>query len=1135
MECQPAHYMRGLPQVIGMKRKYNHPEQPTTGKAYWKSVEDLAHTEHFQRYLEREFPENADEMTKDPLTRRTFLKLMGASLALAGVGLSACRRPEAHLVPYTKTPEWIVAGRYLPYATAHPRRNGAVPLLVSTYDGRPTKIEGNPIHPASKGKTDAYAQASVLDLYDPDRLRFFFKDGIESTQAEFFSALEKLRAEWAKDQGESLAIITEEYLSPTMERLRGDLTRLYPNLTWSTWEPLKPGFTEEALGEAFAVGKTEPRLRLVPDLSKAKVVVSLDHDFLNPSEGGLIGVREFSNRRRALHPGAEMNRLYAAEPRYTLTGAMADHRLRIPASQIGSFLTAIGRELALQGLTGTFATLIDTASKLSLPGQDIDKAVHELAADLKSAGSEGILLVGEHQPANVQALAIAINEALGAIGTTLVPKAALAVPSASLKEVADQAKAGKIKTVIVFGGNPVYNAPADLGFVDLFKKIPNKIHHTLLVNETSKVSNWVVPAAHYLESWGDALAEDGSYLSIQPMILPLYDGLTTVDLLCKLQNLPVPIGPEQVKKTFATWLTNPRNSVTTPEMIAESWEKHVHDGGQGTCQYSWEFQEPMFNPQSLSEFLIKHPIKHSVPSKDNIEIVKAHDYSMDDGRYNNNGWMQEFPDPITKMTWENAALISPTMAKDFDLWSGIKFGPIEGDAGIVTGDVIEITAHGVTITAPVLIVPGHADYSITLPLGYGRTMTGRVGEGSGFDVYPIRTTEAPYFETGATIKKLGHHYRFAVTQDHFSMEGRPLIKEAPKDYFERHPDFVSYTEEPAAFDHGFYNTPPMKAVHEWAMSIDLTTCVGCNACVIACQAENNIPIVGKDQVMRGREMLWIRIDRYFSSPNEKFVQDNQVLPHDPQMIMQPLPCMQCENAPCETVCPVNATVHNEEGLNVMVYNRCIGTRYCSNNCPYKVRHFNYFDFNQRPIANAKSESLFFGTSKLYEGPLAPKGSPETIMLQKNPNVTVRMRGVMEKCTYCVQRLEAAKIDQLDKAGPTPNVMIPTDSVQTACQQACPSDAIIFGNLNDPASKVVGLKKLPHNYSLLAYLNTRPRTTYLARIRNPNPKMPGAEYIGMAQLKELREAELHEHKESKEEKTVPGHAAESTIQPHGGQS
>lgn len=1101
-----------------MKREIQHPEAQPTGRKYWRSVEEYADTADFHEWLQREFPAGASEMEGDDVSRRSFLKLMGASFALAGFGLAGCRRPESHIVPFTAMPEWMVLGKYLHYSSAMPRRGGAMPLLVTTYNGRPTKIEGHPGHAQSKGKTDAFAQASILDLYDPDRSGRFLKDGVGVEPVEFYTLLDGLRKAWQADGGASLVIVADETLSPTRERLRKVLKTQFPQMTWATYEPLDSGREAGAMERVFGEG-----LRPAYDLSRADVLLAVDRDVLNPAECGLKAVRDFAAGRRVEGTRSKMNRLYVVENRFTNTGALADHRLRLPVSHMGAFMVALLHDLARLGAGGSVASVAARTPKMPLPKGVSQEWVRECARDLLAHKGRALVAVGANQPVSVQLIGLAVNEALGALGQTFNLISGPVAPAASLADVASKIKAGQVQTLIILGANPVYNAPADLNWASLQKKVPNVIHHGLYVDETAVASGWHVPAAHYLESWGDAWAADGSYLSIQPMILPLFGGISQIDLLAKAAGLPMPEGPEQVRQTFSTLPNRPAGNEDA------AWNRLLHDGSlPATVPAVWVVTGPSL--QTASMVMVADavgPIRANIMAADEFEVVFAADYSVEDGRYNNNGWMQEFPDPVTKLTWENAALISPSTAKKLGIAS-------PSQQGTVMGSIVRISVNGAQIQAPVLVVPGCADHSITLPLGYGRSVTGRVGEGSGFNAYPLRTSTTPGYATGAKVEVrqvLAH--QFAVTQDHHSMEGRAIVREAPVETFRK---------DPHVFDNmgidghippnvSFYPNPGMDAPHQWAMTVDLSMCTGCNACVVACQAENNIPIVGKEQVKKGREMHWIRIDRYFSSENA-YDQDKGELPDDAEMLIQPVACMQCENAPCETVCPVNATVHNEEGLNVMAYNRCIGTRYCANNCPYKVRRFNWFDFNQRPIDYAEGDTKVMGieTGKLYQGPLQPKGSPDTLRMQKNPNVTVRMRGVMEKCTFCVQRLESAKIEAKIKAGPSPDITIPTDSVQTACQQACPADAIVFGNEKDPRSRVARTRKLAQGYVLLKYLNTLPRITYLGRLRNPNMRMPGADRIGTGMLGHHGHGGAHE---GAAHGSPEGHGAPSPHEPSTG--
>ena len=1040
-----------------MKRIFQHPQEPAAAKAYWRSVDDFSRTSGFQEWLEKEFPAGASEFWGDGVSRRNFLRLMGASMSLAGFGMAGCRRPEAHIVPFNKTPEWGVPGRSLSYATSMPGRRGGLPLLVTSYSGRPVKIEGNPLHSLSKGKSDLHAQASLLNLYDPDRAKRFLKQGVEVDRAVFFKALDAMKKEWQAGAGKGLAILSTETHSPTVNRLRGELAKLYPGCVLAVYDPCLHDNERKAAKTAFG-----QEVRILPRFDKAQVILSLDCDFLG-EDGNLAAIRGFADGRKTESADSKINRLYVVESRYTATGASADHRLRLPASRVSDFAAALLAEF-------------QPAGSPAQPLSDVDPVwIREAAKDLRAAGAKGLVVAGAGQPVQVHLMAAAINAALGAAGSTVEYNRLESTPSASIRELANLMSQNTVSTLIILGGNPVYNAPAELDWAALQKKVPTVIRLGVDEDETAALSTWQLPQADYLESWGDVILQDGSYGCIQPLILPLFRGISEIQLLSSLVNASVdndsdqPDAMEQVRRTFQQKSGAAGN---------DAWTKFVHDGFlAGSAQTS----PIVFNGSNFSVSLSSLKASAGAPSLQNLELVFVPDTKVDDGRYVNNGWLQELPDFMTKLTWDNAALISPVTAAALGLKSEIIHS-------IYVSDIVRIEAGGRALEAPVLAVPGHPDNTVTLPLGYGREKAGKVGRAVGFNAYKLRTAEAPYFTVGATLTKTGRKHEFAVTQEHWSMEGRDIVREAPLSYYREHPGFAAALglESHTPPNENFYQSPGFdyKKHHQWGMVIDLSACVGCNACVIACQSENNIPIVGKEQVAKGREMHWIRVDRYFAGSQWDAETGRAGIPNDPEVVMQPVACMQCENAPCEPVCPVNATVHDEEGLNVMAYNRCIGTRYCANNCPYKTRRFNFFDYNERQL------------DKLYLGPLGPKGMPETIKMSKNPNVTVRMRGVMEKCTFCVQRLETAKIDHKIRSG-RDGSRLPTDSVQTACQQSCPADAIVFGDLSDPDSRVSRLKKRDLNYNLLDYLNTKPRLSYLARIRNPNPRMPGADKAGMS--------------------------------------
>ena len=1041
-----------------MKRIFQHPTEPATGRKYWRSLGQLGDTPEFRGWMEREFPQGAAEMQGGEVSRRNFLQLMGASMALAGLSFSGCRRPEKHLVPFTRGVEWSIPGKPLFFATARPSRRGYAPLVATTHDGRPTKIEGNPLHPVSKGTTDLFSQSSVLDLYDTDRARYFVKDGAQSDAGAFEKALDEM-VKGAGD-GSGLAFLLEKDSSPTRERLRGEIAKKLPQATWAVYEPLGTELADEAAGVVFGDGVTA-----VPAIDKADVILALDSDFLG-TESDVSTIREFSARRKVTGPDSKMNRLYVVENRYTITGGIADHRLRVPASQIGAFALALAGEIATVAKDATLGEIVKTfgAPAVKFSAEWIKYSVEDLVA---SKGAS-LVLVGARQPAAVQVLVAAINAALGNIGKTIVGRKAGEKPAQTISELAKDITDKKVKTLFIVGGNPVYNAPSDLNWADLQKSVPTVVRLGHAEDETSHLSHWNVPLAHYLESWGDGLAADGSYLSVQPMILPLFGAWSELDLLAKVAGLPKPTGPELIQDTF--------KALAKPAEFVAAWAKFLHDGFLADSAAKPEALG--FNAAAATKYVAD---KSALPAlaENAYEVVFTGCAKVDDGRFNNNGWLQEIPDPITKVTWDNAAMLSPATAKKL---------------GVKDNDVIEISVEKRTLTAAAIIAPGHADGSISIALGYGRSVVGRVGQRTGFNAYPLRTTAQPYFAVGATVKATGDTYKLALTQEHWALEGRggDLTREATLSEYKADPDFAKTMGMDAHIppNVSLYSNPPLNKPdsldpHAWGMVVDLNTCIGCSACMVACQSENNIPIVGKEQVMEGREMHWIRTDRYFASTEEN--QD------DPEMVSQPMMCQHCENAPCETVCPVNATVHSEDGLNVMAYNRCIGTRYCANNCPFKVRRFNFFDYNQRDVLGHVKGKPFTG---LYAWNLtAPKGTEDTTKMSKNPNVTVRMRGVMEKCTFCVQRIQEAKIATKVAVRDSGDVRIPADAFKTACAQACPADAITFGDINNPDSAVSKLKQSERGYRLLEYLNIHSRVTYLARIRNPNMKMPGASNIG----------------------------------------
>jgi molybdopterin-containing oxidoreductase family iron-sulfur binding subunit len=1049
------------------------PAQPApTGRRYWRSLDELGDTPEFKQWLEREFPEGASEFT-DPVSRRHFVKIMSASFALAGLGVmgAGCRRPEEKLVPFGQQPEGYVYGEPKYYATAMPTRTGAIPLVAKSCEGRPIKLEGNGKFPGSNGGTDRYAQASLLDLYDPDRAKRFTKDGNAVSRDEALKFLDDLSKMSAANQGEGLAFLAESSTSLSRARLQKIIADKYPKSQWFTYDAIDSGIHQRAATQAFG----QP-VRPVYHFDKAKIILSLDCDFLGGEDDAHNHIRKFAAGHK---PSEGMSRLYAVESLFTLTGANADHRMRVAANMVSKAADEI----------------ID---QLSNPVPLLAKWIWKCAKDLLAHRGEVLVVAGQRQPLEVHLRAWAINSALGAIGNTVTLLPAMETASADLKNFDSSAT----DTLVILGGNPVYN----LNWSP--KQKPKTIVRLgCYEDETAEKSDWNFPLTHYLESWGDTTTSDGTLVPVQPLIQPLFGGLTELEFLARLT------GESQ---------TNPYDIVrTTFAGSEEAWKKFLFNG-----YFEGSAAKPAIPPNDQLITVPQLPASVS-PRKDNLEVVFYRDAKMDDGRYANNGWLQELPDPITKLTWDNAVLVSRKTAREL---------------GVQNGDVVEITLNGRSVKGPIWTQPGMADYSLSLALGYGRERAGRVGTGIGFNAYKIFAGK--YIETGATVRKTGETHALATTQSHWSMEGRPIVREANLAEFSREPGFANEmhgTEPPVV--QSLYPNPldeaKKTALHQWGMAIDLTACVGCGTCVLACQSENNIPIVGRDQVRRGREMHWMRIDRYYTADpakektSDSFQKDDKQQfaewIDDVQAVNQPMLCQHCEAAPCENVCPVNATVHDQEGLNVMAYNRCIGTRYCANNCPYKVRRFNYLDYNKRPLSELKGPYYSTPLTHKTDGKWdllswfkAPDASGmreedewDLIKMVKNPDVTVRMRGVMEKCTFCTQRIEQAKIAQKVKAGASGDVRL-TEAAgtipKTACQQACPAQAIAFGDISDPDSSVSKLKAQQRNYSVLGDLLTKPRTTYLARIRNQNPAMPDyREWPFSFEEYEKKGGELHAEK------------------------
>ena len=977
------------------------------GTGVWRSLDEVSETPEFKEYLHREFPTNASEWL-DPVGRRSFLKLMSASMALAGV--TACTvQPQELIVPYVRQPEEEIPGKPLFFATAITQGGVASGLLVESHEGRPTKIEGNPDHPASKGATDLFAQGSVLTLYDPDRSKTILQYGEIRPWHAAMAAIRGGLSGQSSTKGAGLRILTETVASPTLAAQIQLVLAQQPSAKWIQWEPVNRDNARAGARTAFGQ-YVDPHY----DLTKADVILSLDADFLS-SDGAhnLNCMRQFATRRRVEDSADNLNRLYVVESDHTVTGGRADHRFAMKSSQIEAFARAVAAAAGVSGISGT------------APAES-DAFASAVAKDLAEHKGRAVVIAGDAQPPAVHALAHAINAAIGAPVTYLpTPEIVPMEQSAAFTELVSDINASRVQMLVIVGeSNPVHTAPADLKFADAIQKVPLVVHSGLFVDETAVLSQWHIPAAHYLEAWSDARSIDGTVSIVQPLIQPLYGGKSAHEVIATLTAKPERNGYDVVREYWSAFAASGRSGETgSPAAFEKSWRKWLHDGFV-------EGSAAIAGTTTVAPDVATRIGQASTPV-DGIEVNFRRDPTIYDGRYGNNGWLQELPKPMSKLTWDTAAHISPAMAAARDLQNG---------------DMIAIQQDGRSLHAPVFVMPGHARDSITIAVGYGRKHAGRLGSGLGVNAYALRGSNALFFGA-ATITATGDRYDLAVTQEHWAIEGRNLIRSATLEEFKKNPAFVKEMEHSKEGKRLSLYADKEYRGQQWGMAIDMNACTGCMACVIACVAENNIPVVGKDQVTRNREMHWLRIDRYFAGD-----------PESPDVYMQPLPCQQCENAPCEVVCPVSATLHSAEGLNDMVYNRCVGTRYCSNNCPWKVRRFNFL---------------------LYQDWNTPQ-----FKLQRNPDVTVRSRGVMEKCNYCVQRINAARIQSKRE-----DRDIRDGEIVTACQAVCPTEAIVFGNINDPNSRVAKLKASPRNYTMLEDLNTRPRTTYLAAVKNPNPALP----------------------------------------------
>ena len=1000
------------------------------GKPYWRSLSELENSPEFEEFVQREFPVAASEFP-DGISRRRWLQLMAASLAFGG--LTSCRYREEKIAPLAKRPEDWVPGKPQRYATSIELAGASRHLLVTCYDGRPIKVEGNPEHPYSLGATDVYSQACVLNLYDPDRCASVRQ--LEQSQAftrtwDDFAAFAAKHFATLKDQGgEGLCVLLEPTESAAIHAQLSALKAACPKAELFSYAPLASD--NERRGAELAFGKA---VRTQFGLDKARVIVCLDADLLGEHPASLRLARQFAEGRdvtTAADPkSSRMSRLYVAESQYSTTGVAADHRLAVRSVDIAVLVGDLEKRIR---------AMLDSG-KVQPPGPGgsrRERIVQAMAADLVEHRGAGLIAVGPRQPGEVHARIHRLNQLLGNVGQAVTyidePSASYAAPCGSLADLAKRMQAGSVKTLIILGGNPVYDAPADVEFAQGLAKVTTAIHLSSHENETSQLCQWLLPQTHPFESWGDCRAVDGGICVTQPLIDTLLGGKSALELLALL------LGDKSDAQTLVRQAVDRLAGRTLSD---KDWRKLLHDGF---------LADSGLKPAAVAckDGAADEP---TPAAAGDLEVVFCRSETVYDGRFANNGWLQETPHLVSKLTWDNAAMFSPATAKKL---------------GVQIGTPVRVELAGRSLEIPAFILPGQADDSIGLVLGYGRTAAGLVGGHArqgiapvGVNVAPLRSTTAPHVAIGAKVTPLGGYYKFALTQDHHAIDkvgleaiGQrigELVREGTHEQYQQDPQFAQHGGHKLE---SLWQEVSYDGQQAWGMSIDLNKCLGCNACLVACQAENNVPVVGKEQVARGREMHWIRIDRYFRGSGAE--------DEDVQVVHQPVMCQQCENAPCEQVCPVAATVHTREGLNDMVYNRCIGTRYCANNCPYKVRRFNFFN----------------NTKEL------DKPERQLLQLAVNPEVTVRTRGVMEKCTYCVQRIQNAKIDARSAGRP-----IRDGEIQTACQQVCPTRAIEFGDLNKDTRVAKAHQQDPRAYGMLAELNVKPRTVYLARLRNPHPAL-----------------------------------------------
>jgi Fe-S-cluster-containing dehydrogenase component/anaerobic selenocysteine-containing dehydrogenase len=1025
---------------MSKRKPYQFSKPAADGKVFWTSLEAKADPAAHQKRAAAEFIDgvsgsdlltgaaNADSMRVD---RRSFIGIAGAAGAL--LGLEGCiRRPEDKILPFTRQPEYVLPGIALHYATTARSGGDVLGLLVTTHEGRPTKVEGNPNHPTSLGATDGYAQASILDLYDPDRSRSpAQRKGdnafTEATYADFDTALAGIATAAQANGGAKLRVLLQPSQSPTQLRVEKALLAKFPAAKIYSYEPLSAGNRRVGVKTAFGVPAD-----VTFGYRRARTILALDADFLGAEPGSVRASREFADGRRLSSPRDSMNRLYVVEPGFTSTGAAADHRLRLPAREVGPYLKALAAELGAAGVLAdtdgaSFGALRSGVGSAKAPAGVSDKWIKSVAKELVAARGQSLIVVGTRQPAAVHALAFALNHALGNVGktVTLVPALDEAVegPLDGITKLAGEIQAGGVDTLLILGGNPALDAPANLKFAELLSKVATTVHLSEHRNETSHLTGWHLPKAHDLESWGDLRSADGTISVQQPMIAPLHGGRTDSEVLAHLAGIQF-------------WRAHALVRSTARETFAgdfeAQWKAALHLGVVRELTVA-PLASVGFDGAAVAAAVGAIVEPKTALSSNNLEVNFVADPALYDGRHANNPWMLEMPDPLSCISWDNAAYMSAETAKAL---------------GVMNGDLVSIKdPAGSAVEIVTWVLPGQTDNAITLHLGWGRTVAGRYGNHAGFNVYPIRSATAFGFGDGFTASAVGKRYKVSQTQETHSMEGRPIAVDTTLDEYRKQPEFAEFRAPTVS------TLPLWKEVkyegHKWGMVIDLNACTGCNSCLVACQAENNVSSVGKEQVARGRDMYWLRLDRYFVGEDA----------NEPQVAFQPIGCQHCEEAPCENVCPVNATAHSPEGLNDMAYNRCIGTRYCMNNCPYKVRRFNFLDFTGQV--------------------------PETRRMQYNPNVSVRMRGVMEKCSYCVQRIQEAKISARRDSR-----QLRDGDIKVACQTACASGCITFGDLNDPNSRVAKQVKLDRQYKLLSELGVQPRTSFLARIRNPNPEMQG---------------------------------------------